>query len=91
MPSPILVYILTDHARLQMSRRAITEEEVRSVLHQPEQRYEIRAGRDVVQSRVRVGANQYLIRVFVDTIPDPPEVVSVYRTSRVAKYWRSHS
>jgi len=30
----------------------------------------------------------YLIRAFVDVNRDPAEVVTVYRTSRIAKYWR---
>jgi hypothetical protein len=46
---------------------------------------------DVMQSRNIIGENQYLIRAFVDTEPNPPEVVSVYRTSRIVKYWRRQS
>jgi len=30
----------------------------------------------------------YLLRVFVDIDREPPEVVTVYRTSKVRKYWR---
>jgi hypothetical protein len=45
--------------------------------------------REVVQARARLDAKLYLIRVFLDVDRDPPEVVTVYRTSRVAKYWRT--
>ena len=31
----------------------------------------------------------YLLRVFVDTDREPPEVVTVYRTSKITKYWRA--
>jgi hypothetical protein len=30
-----------------------------------------------------------LLRVFVDVDRDPPEVVTVYRTSKIEKYWRT--
>jgi hypothetical protein len=31
---------------------------------------------------------RYLVRAFVDVDRSPAEVVTVYRTSRIAKYWR---
>jgi hypothetical protein len=31
----------------------------------------------------------YLLRVFVDMDRRPAEVVTVYRTSNVAKYWKA--
>ncbi len=30
----------------------------------------------------------YLVRAFVDIDREPPEVVTVYRTSKISKYWR---
>ena len=53
-------------------------------------RREICAGRVVLHSRVEMGspAKMYLVRVFVDVDRNPPEVVTVYRTSRISKYWR---
>lgn len=34
-------------------------------------------------------AKQYLLRVVVNDVVDPAVVVTVYRTSKIAKYWRS--
>jgi hypothetical protein len=50
----------------------------------------VREGREVFQSRSESGdpPKTYLLRVFVDIDRDPPVVVTVYRTSNVAKYWR---
>jgi hypothetical protein len=89
---PVADYVLTSHARQQMARRGLSEETVHLVLTAPEQRLEIRPGRVVMQSRVRTGTPErtYLVRVFVDTT-SPPEVVTLYRTSRVAKDWRNQS
>jgi len=33
----------------------------------------------------------YLVRVVVDVDRRPPEVVTVYRTTKLRKYWRSES
>ena len=86
-------YSISDHARFEMNRRGLAEEVVLSVLDAPEQRLQVRPGRIVLQSRISMGspAKTYLIRVFVDLDTDPPEVVTVYRTSKVAKYWRQAS
>jgi hypothetical protein len=83
-------YRLTDHAKEEMRRRQISEEDVAKVLASPEQRETVRAGRDVLQSRIEVvrPPKTYLLRVFVDVDREPPAVVTVYRTSKMAGYWR---
>ena len=35
------------------------------------------------------GGWRYLVRVIVDVDRDMPEVVTVYRTSKIEKYWRA--
>ena len=87
MAESIFDFVITPHARSAMRRRSVAEEVVREVLQAPEQRQTLRPGRDVVQSRIDFGARRYLVRVFVDVSRDPPEVVTVYRTSKVGKYW----
>ena len=84
-------YRITDHARDEMARRQVTEEDVAKVLAAPEQSETVREGRKVYQSRLQSGEppSTYLLRVFVELDRDPPEVVTVYRTSKVAKYWRT--
>ena len=56
----------------------------------PEQRIDVRKGRCVYQSQLAFGepTREYLVRVFVDIDREPNEVVTVYRTSRIDKYWR---
>ena len=87
---PVADYVLTGHALYEMKRRGLTEELVRRVLHSPEQRMDVRPGRIVLQSRIPMGepAKKYLIRVFLDMDRKPPEVVPVYRTGKISKYWR---
>jgi hypothetical protein len=82
-------YDITEHAAFEMRRRRINESAVRHVLAAPEQRHTVRPARDVLQSRIVAAGKRYLLRVFVDVDRLPAEVVTVYRTSRVAKYWRA--
>jgi hypothetical protein len=89
MPDPVADYILTAHARLEMERRGLDEDIVRRVLSRPGQRIAVRVGRDVLQSRLILGEMEYLVRVFVDVDRNPPEVVTIYRTSKIDKYWEN--
>jgi hypothetical protein len=74
-----------------MGRRGISEETVRRLLAAPEQIVGVRPRRVVAQSRDvdPVSQRSYLVRVFVDVDREPAEVVTVYRTSRIDKYWRN--
>ena len=90
---PIIDYVITAHAAYELERRGLSEENVRAVLLGPGQRLEVRPGRVVLQSRL-VGADtrtKYLLRVFVDVERRPAEVVTAYRTSKIAKYWREQT
>lgn len=88
MADPVTNYIVTSHAAFEMQRRGISEGILRQVLSFPEQREMVRPGRDVLQSRIEFQAVVYLVRVFVDVDLALPEVVTVYRTSKLSKYWR---
>lgn len=74
--------ILTQHALDQMAKRQIAEGTVQAVLAAPEELLPDRPGRVVAQSLV----DGYLLRIFVDVDREPAEVVTVYRTSQIAKY-----
>ena len=91
MPEPIVVFLVTPHAAFEMRRRGLDETLVRQVLLSPEQREAVRPGRDALQSRLEIEGKRYLVRVFVDVDRSPAEVITVYRTSRIDKYWRSEA
>jgi hypothetical protein len=86
--TPITTYRLTDHAQTEMARRHITVAYVTHVLAAPEHTEVVRPGRVVYQARVTWGptATTYLLRVFINIDRQPPAVVTVYRTSKLAKY-----
>jgi hypothetical protein len=82
--APIGDYEITPHAAFEMARRRVAENVVDAVLAAPQQRYAVGPGRDVLQSKLRFSGKTYLVRVFVDT-----EVVTVYRTNQIRRYWRA--
>lgn len=87
---PVKNYVITPHGRFEMKRRGLDEKIVDRVLKAPEQRYNVRPGRDVLQARIEKdpGGKRYLVRVFVDVDRHPAEVVTTYQTSKIEKYWR---
>lgn len=89
MAEPVREYAISPHAALEMQRRGLEEAIVRQVLAAPEQREAVRAGPDVLQSRIEFEGRPCLVRVFVDVDRSPAEVVTAYRTSKIEKYWRS--
>ena len=89
-PDPIRDFTISEHARFEMARRGVTLPLVAEVLAFPELRVGVRPGRVVLHSRVTMGTppKMYLLRVVVDIDRRRPEVVTVYRTTKVDKYWR---
>lgn len=82
-------YILSMHAKDEMHRRRIPEALVESVLSSPEQVIAEKGGRHAYQSRVEFEDGRiFLVRAIVADDVDPAGVVTVYRTSKIEKYWR---
>ncbi|NLX05341.1 MAG: DUF4258 domain-containing protein [Phycisphaerae bacterium] len=77
--------ILTEHATARMAKRGISSDTVRALLEGCESVTPVRLGRVVVQGVI----GGQLLRVFVDVDRHPPEVVTVYSTSKIEKYRRS--
>ena len=82
-------YTITDHAAFEIGRRGLKRETIDRVLKNPEQRFDVRLGRVVLQSRIQESGEEFLIRVFVDADRRPAEVVTAYRTTKIGKYWRA--
>ena len=76
---------------MQAARRGLSEDDVLGIARSPEQRLSLRTGREVRQSRIAIPATGtlYLVRVVVDSDSARDTVVTVYRTSKIDKYWSS--
>lgn len=85
----MLDFQFSQHARDEIARRGIPRSLLDEILQQPEQVAPAQGGRVAYQSRVSFGAKLFLIRAIVARDVEPPLVVTVYRTSKIAKYWRA--
>jgi uncharacterized phage-associated protein len=87
MHNPAMDYTLTDHAKKEAQRRLIIPEWIESTMLHPEQVTLGADNRKVYQSRIVADGKTYLIRLIVEDWQQPPVIVTVYRTSKIEKYW----
>ena len=80
---------ISRHVRNEMNRRRISEDLVQSVLQNPGQIVDEYGSMKAYQSITgsETGKN-YLVRVIVNDTVEPEKVVTVYKTSKIKKYWR---
>lgn len=72
-----------------MERRGISRKIADAVLDAPQQIVMERDSLIACQSQVRFEDGQlFLVRLIVNPLQDPAVVVTVCRTSKIAKYWR---
>jgi hypothetical protein len=83
------VLVLTPHARTQMAARNISEDILRDIVQKPQQRLTISEGRQIYQSQYfdTIDQKPMLMRIVVEPQGENLIVVSVYKTSRIGKYW----
>jgi hypothetical protein len=81
--------VFSKHAKEQMLRRGIARETVVFVVSHPE---EILADDEdttimIYQSLIKEGSQQFLLRVFINTDKFPHEIITLYKTSKIKKYY----
>jgi hypothetical protein len=85
-----LIYKLSQHAKEEMGRRSIPLTLVESVMENPQQIISEYQEKKAYQSQIDFGGGKlYLLRIIVDDQVTPPLVITVYRTSKIFKYWRA--
>jgi hypothetical protein len=82
-------FTVSRHAEAALLERGISRGALSALLESPPQRLQGRDGLWVYQALQRdVGGQEYVLRALVDEGRSPLHVVTVYRSSRVSKYWR---
>ena len=73
-----------------MNRRDITETDVLSALNHPDQVHEGEKNRIIYQKKYfdRAKNKDYLLRIVVIKTGNTIDVITVYKTSKIDKYWR---
>ena len=80
---------LTRHAEEELTLRSIPRHLLEQMLDNPQQIIAAQTGRKVCQSKLDFGdGRMFLMRAIVDDRVDPAVVITVYRTSKIDKYWR---
>jgi hypothetical protein len=80
---------LSDHVQEEMTRRGIPLAVVETVLAAPAQIVPEHGDVVCYQSQVEINQKLYLVRVMVNETATPSKVVTVYRTSKIKKYWKA--
>ena len=79
--------ILLKHLKEQAKERKIKMELIKETLSSPEQILPEINGLKIAQKRYFIGNNQYLIRVIFKEEKDLIIGITVYKTSKIKKYW----
>ena len=81
--------VIAGHASFEAERRNIQEEFIRDVVKNPQQKLPSKKGRVIVQNRYydKLENKEMLIRVIGIETSEKFEVITVYKTSRINKYW----
>lgn len=81
--------IISDHALFEARRRHIDLELAISIIKDPQQKIPSRKDRTVFQSRYydNIENREMLLRAIVEQAGDTIKVISIYKTSKIDKYW----
>jgi len=79
---------ISAHAAFEMRRRCIGNADVRRMIRSPGQILPSSKGREIYQGFFG-RARRLLLRVIVKEDARAYHVVTAYRTSKIAKYWRA--
>jgi len=84
-------FVFSRHAEEQLIRRSLDRNIVESVLLNPDQILEDENNADIAiyQSIIKEFGKLFLYRVFVDTKLLPNVIVTLYRTTKIEKYYES--
>ena len=82
---------LSEHAKSELLRRQISMELAMQVAQEPDQIIPARNGLECRQSKFYEESSnkEYLLRVIVSPKITPNVIVTLYKTSKLDKYWKA--
>jgi hypothetical protein len=80
-------FSVSKHAHEEMIRRRVTPDELNSLMTNPDQINDAEDKLLCYQSQQIIKGKKYLLRAIVNESSSAPHVVTVYRTSKIKKYW----
>lgn len=71
-----------------MNRRGIGEEQVYETVRSPDQLVQGYRGRKIAQKKYRRKGKEYLLRAVLEEHFEETQVITVYITSKIDRYWK---
>jgi hypothetical protein len=83
-----LNFSISKHAVEEMARRQISLEQVESLMNHPDQIVEAHGGLVCYQCLSTNNGKPGLLRAIINDAANPKNIVTIYRTSKIKKYWK---
>ena len=81
-------YKFIEHAKYKLNFREITMDQIMACLKNPEQVVPAKYGRFAYQSKLPLNGKMHIIRIIVEKKRDCLKVITIYKTSKIKKYWK---
>ena len=81
-------YIFSKHAIEQAKIRSIPDRFIKEVVENPSNIVDYDECIKIYQSMIKL-EKPYLLRVFINTCKEPQVIITVYKTSKIEKYYES--
>jgi hypothetical protein len=85
---PGLNFSISKHAVVEMARRQISLEQLESLMNHPDQIMEAHGGLVCYQGLSTKNGKPGLLRVIINDASNPKNIVTIYRTTKIKKYWK---
>lgn len=83
------MFKLSAHAKEEILKRSLDMDVVWRTLQQPGQILDAGNGNHCLQSKfIDPFGKTYLMRIFVNPTKEPQTVITLYKTSKIDKYWK---
>lgn len=81
--------VIKEHASFEAKRRGISEALIKSVVKNPHQKLPSKKGRVILQNKYydQSEKKEMLLRIIGIETPGEFNVITVYKTSKISKYW----
>lgn len=82
--------IITHHAKFEAARRNVSDELIKSVVENPQQELQTKKSRIIIQNKYydKQEGKEMLLRVVGIKKAEHFKIITVYKTSRIEKYWK---
>lgn len=81
--------IYSKHALEEINRRVIPKDIVDTIIKKPQQVI-LQNGFEILQSKVQLENKMFVIRVITKKQQDNIKIITVYKTTKIKKYWRNN-